>query len=81
MASAVTLADSLKSNNTLVSLGLAYNSFSDYASQVMMYPYPQPKCAGGFFARRRCTSKKGQDAPSVLFDGLFEGHHYRIETH
>lgn len=35
MASAVTVAESLRDNHTLLSLGLAYNSFSDYASQVM----------------------------------------------
>ena len=34
MASAVTVAESLRDNRTLLSLGLAYNSFSDYASQV-----------------------------------------------
>lgn len=81
MASAVTLADSLKSNHTLVSLGLAYNSFSDYASQVMTYPDPQPKRAVLFFARRRCTSLKGQFSPSALFASLSEGHRCRNETH
>eukprot|EP00904_Undaria_pinnatifida_P007193 jgi/Undpi1/3603/HiC_scaffold_16.g06974.m1 len=35
MASAVTVAESLRDNRTLLSLGLAYNSFSDYASQIL----------------------------------------------
>lgn len=38
MASAVTVADSLRDNHTLVSLGLAYNSFSDFATQVNFPP-------------------------------------------
>lgn len=61
MASAVNLADSLKSNHTLLSLGLAYNSFSDYASQVRTHARAQPKRAT-VSARRHYTSTKRQVA-------------------
>lgn len=36
MASAATVADSLRDNHTLLNLGLAHNSFSDFGSQVFL---------------------------------------------
>lgn len=38
MNSAVLVAQSLRYNRTLQTLGLAHNSFSDYASQVLCTP-------------------------------------------
>lgn len=39
--SAVAVADSLRKNRSLTTLGLAYNSFSDFATQVMLrLPHP-----------------------------------------
>lgn len=71
--SAVAVADSLRKNHSLTTLGLAYNSFSDFATQVVIrLPHHPLSYQCGFSGAlipffEVCTCRDKFDVPSLFF--------------